>query len=303
MSTPRPPPRGDRPARRSRRVAKPHFLENTVAQALGFARASGVDSLDAQVLLSKCLQQERTWLLAFDDAQLDPVQYEAFAMLVARRAGGEPLAYLIGEKEFCGLLLQVRPTVLIPRPETEHLVGWGEEVLGEHLTHVACPWVLDLGTGSGAIALAVKAAHPAAKLVAADVDADALALARQNAQQHGLDVEFRLGHWWAATPQQSFHLVLCNPPYVPSSDAHLSALAHEPLLALTPGATGLEALESVIQGAPPHLHSTGWLLLEHGFDQAADVRALMQRRGFTQVQTRPDLAGQPRCTGGCWPGR
>lgn len=276
---------------------------NTVAQALGFARASGLDSLDAQVLLSKCLQEERTWLLAFDDSRLDPGQYGAFAALVVRRAGGEPLAYLIGEKEFCGLLLHVGPRVLIPRPETEHLVQWGLQVLRERLAHVACPWVLDLGTGSGAIALAVKAAHPAAKLVAADVDADALALARQNAQRLGLDVEFRLGHWWAATPQQTFHLVLCNPPYVSSSDAHLAALAHEPLLALTPGTTGLEALESVIQGAPAHLHLTGWLLLEHGCNQAADVRALMQRRGFTQVQTRPDLSGQPRCTGGCWPGR
>lgn len=300
MSAPRPPPLGDGPPRGS--VAKPNFLESTVAQALAFARALGLDALDAQVLLSRCLHQQRTWLLAFGEAQLDPGCYQAFAALVARRAGGEPLAYLTGEKEFCGLLLHVGSAALIPRPETEHLVEWGLELLRERLAHVACPCVLDLGTGSGAIGLAVKAAHPVALVVASDADADALALAQHNANRLELDVEFQLGHWWEATAQQAFHLVLCNPPYVASGDAHLAALAHEPLRALTAGATGLEALQSVIRDAPDHLHSTGWLLLEHGFDQAAEVKDLMQRRGFTQVQTRLDLAGQARCTGGAWTG-
>ncbi len=300
MSEPSSPPRGDRPPSESNKAAKPQSLDSTVAQALAIARAAGLDALDAQVLLSRCLQQPRSWLLAFGDAQVDPRRYEAFAALVHRRAGGEPLAYLTGEKEFCGLLLHVGPAALIPRPETEHLVEWGVELLRERFAHIACPWVLDLGTGSGAIALALKAAHANAHVAASDVEPDALALARHNAKHVALDVQFLLGSWWAATPHQVFHLALCNPPYVPSSDEHLAALAHEPLQALTPGVTGLEALQSVIGGAPDHLHTAGWLLLEHGFDQSAEVRDLMRRRGFTQVQTRCDLAGQPRCTGGVW---
>ncbi len=277
-------------------------LMSTVAQALASARASGLDALDAQVLLAKCVQQTRAWLLAFDDAQLDPGPQGDFAALVGRRARGEPLAYLTGEKEFCGLLLHVGPAVLIPRPETEHLVQWAVEILREPLVHIARAQVLDLGTGSGAIALAVKAAHPEAQLVASDVDANALSLAQHNAQRLALDVDFQVGSWWAAVARQTFHLVLCNPPYVSSSDPHLAALTFEPQQALTPGATGLEALQSVVQNAPEHLHAAAWLLVEHGFDQAEQVRELMQRRGFTEVQTRRDLAGQPRCTGGCWPG-
>jgi release factor glutamine methyltransferase len=275
----------------------------TVAQALLFANASGLTALDAQVLLSKCLGRQRTWLLAFDNAPLDAGRYEAFAALVARRAGGEPLAYVTGEKEFCGLLLQVGPAVLIPRPETEHLVEWGVEILQQRTANIPWPRVLDLGTGSGAIALALKAAHPAAQVEATDVDVAALGLAQHNAKRLALDVQFRPGDWWAATENQAFHLALCNPPYIPSADAHLAALAHEPSRALTPGTTGLEALQQVIQTAPVHLHPKAWLLLEHGFNQAAAVSALMQRHGFGRIETRPDLAGLPRCTGGCWPGR
>lgn len=303
MSAPRAPRRSAHPLRGTGKVAEPHSRVGTVAQALASARESGLDALDALVLLAKCLDQPRAWLLAFDDAQLDPGRCGDFAALVARRARGEPLAYLTGEKEFCGLLLQVGPAVLIPRPETEHLVQWGVEILREQFACIAEAQVLDLGTGSGAIALAVKAAHPAARLVASDVDAHALSLAQHNAKRLSLNVEFQQGPWWAAVASQTFHLVLCNPPYVSSSDPHLDALAFEPQPALTPGATGLEALQSVVQNAPEHLRATAWLLVEHGFDQAAQVRELMQRRGFTEVQTRCDLAGHPRCTGGCWPGR
>lgn len=277
-------------------------MTSTVAQALQAAGAAGLDALDAQVLLSMCLHRPRTWLLAFDDALLDPGCAQAFAALVTRRAGGEPLAYLTGDKDFCGLRLRVGPAVLIPRPETEHLVEWGVEILEHHFAHVARPRALDLGTGSGAIALALKTAHPAAEVEASDVDAAALSVARDNAKRLGLDVRFRLGDWWAAAPDQRFDLALCNPPYISGDDVHLAALAHEPRRALTPGATGLEALESVIQGAPAHLNTAGWLLLEHGFDQSADVTRLLQQRGFTQVQSRPDLAGRLRCTGGSWPG-
>ncbi len=277
-------------------------MTHTVAQALRFAGASGLDALDAQVLLAKCLDRQRTWLLAFDDAPVEPDRFDAFIALVARRAGGEPIAYLVGEKEFCGLLLHVGPAVLIPRPETEHLVQWGLETLREFFAGVGCASVLDLGTGSGAIALAIKAARVETRVEASDASATALKVAQHNADRLGLDVHFRLGDWWAAVPDRMFHLVLCNPPYVANSDPHLAALTHEPVSALSPGKTGLEALREVIQGAPTHLYPTGWLLLEHGFDQAAEVSELMHRRGFARIRTRRDLAGMPRCTGGCWPG-
>ncbi len=249
----------------------------TVAQALALASASGLDSLDGQVLLSRCLGRPRSWLLAHDAAPVDAGQREHFAASVLRRRRGEPLAYLIGEKEFRGLLLHVEPGVLIPRPETEHLVEWGLEVLAKRLADPA-PLMLDLGTGSGAIALAIKSALPCARVEALDVDAQVLRIAQRNAQRLALDVKFLLSDWWTGTGNRRFDLVLCNPPYIARGDSHLAALAHEPTLALTPGASGLEALHRVIAGAPAHLHATGWLLLEHGFDQAEAVRYLMHER-------------------------
>jgi release factor glutamine methyltransferase len=275
----------------------------TVAQALDSARAAGLDALDAQVLLAKCLDRPRAWLLAHGEMHLEGPLGEAFCAFVARRAGGEPLAYLTGEKEFRGLLLAVGPAVLIPRPETEHLVDWGLEILNREFADVPRPLVLDLGTGSGAIALALKAAHPAAQVEASDADPQALAVAQRNAKRLALDVQFRGGDWWSAIGNRKFHLVLCNPPYIARADSHLASLAHEPVSALTPGIGGMEALHCVVLGAPAHLHTRGWLLLEHGYDQAEAVRNLMQRHGFAQVQTRQDLARQPRCTGGSWLGR
>jgi release factor glutamine methyltransferase len=278
------------------------MFASTVAQALALAHASGLDALDAQVLLSRCLGQERVWLFAHDAAPLDAGQSERFAAFIARRAVGEPLAYLIGEKEFRGLSLRVAPAVLIPRPETEHLVEWGLEILGTRLAQVDRPQVLDLGTGSGAIALALKAALPQAEVSASDVSAQALRVARGNARHLALKIEFLFGDWWAATENRRFHLVLCNPPYIANADPHLAALAHEPALALTPGPSGMEALRAVIHGAATHLQPTGWLLLEHGFDHALPVSDLLRRCGFTQIQTRRDLAGLPRCSGGCLAG-
>jgi release factor glutamine methyltransferase len=273
----------------------------TVAGALALASAAGVDALDAQLLLAKCLDRPRTWLLAFEDASVAGGAYAAFLESVTRRAGGEPLAYLVGEKEFRGLMLHVNPAVLVPRPETEHLVQWGLELLSQQPADVA-QRVIDLGTGSGAIALALKAAWPSAQVHATDTDEAALDVARGNARRLGLDVEFALGDWWRPTVHwPAFHLALCNPPYVAAGDTHLPALAHEPLQALTPGPSGLEALEAVVRGAPMRLQARGWLLLEHGFDQGPAVRAMLQSHGFTRVETRQDLAGLPRCTGGCRP--
>jgi release factor glutamine methyltransferase len=272
----------------------------TVSGALALAKASGLDPLDAQVLLAKCLGKARTWLLAHDDSQLESAMAQRYAAMVGLRAEGQPLAYLVGEKEFHGLVLEITPAVLVPRPETEHLVDWAVDILGRQLAHVKRPEVLDLGTGSGAIALAVKSELPQAQVCALDVSADALRVARGNANRLGLAVEFLLGDWWAATEGRAFDLALCNPPYIAGTDQHLPALAHEPTLALSPGPGGLEALRAVIAGATMHLRPGGWLLLEHGSDQAPEVTALLGDHGFAQVQSRSDLAGLPRCTGGCW---
>ena len=266
----------------------------SVAQALREARALGVDRLDTLMLLADTLACSRTWLLAHDDAGLSTDQTGRLRAQLARRATGEPLAYLLGKKEFHGLMLTVDSNVLVPRPDTEVLVDWALEFLAG----LARPSVVDLGTGSGAIALAVKHAHPDAMLLATDVSSAALEVARGNAHRLALDIEFIEGSWWQAVRRRRFHLVLSNPPYIAAGDRHLAALAHEPVLALTPGGDGLGALRSIVIGAPAHLEPGGWLLLEHGFDQAPAVQELLREHGFGDVQTRHDIAGQPRCSGG-----
>ena len=250
----------------------------TVAQALAEAKVQGTDRLDAQLLLAHALERDRSWLLAHDDEPLAPRVAAGFRAHVLRRAAGEPLAYLVGEKEFHGLTLQVSAGVLVPRPETEGLVDWALELLGGGLAGPAPARVLDLGTGSGAIALAVKHAHPAAQVTALDVSAEALAIALANAQRTELDIEFLRGDWWSPVAGRRFHLLLSNPPYIRLGDAHLAALQHEPQIALTAGANGLEALQAIVASAADHLEAGGWLLLEHGHDQAAEVQDLLHRR-------------------------
>ncbi len=269
-----------------------------IRDAFAEARACGVDRLDAQLLLAHLLQQTRAWLLGHDERVLTPAQVTALAGLLARRAAGVPLAYVLGTAEFRGLALRVSSAVLIPRPETEVLVEWALELLppGQAAD------VVDLGTGSGAIALALRRERPALALTATDASADALAVARGNAQRHGLPVQFMQGDWWAPLAGRRYALALCNPPYIAAADPHLAALAHEPRAALTPGGDGLAALGAVVAGTPAHLLPSGWLLLEHGHDQAAAVTGLLGSAGFQAVQTRCDLAGLPRCTGGLWPG-
>jgi len=273
----------------------------TVADALREARAANVERLDAQLLLARLLNRPRSWLLAHDDAVLDTAAAAAWHALLARRAAGEPLAYLLGEKEFRGLMLKVDPRVLVPRPETEHLVDWALELLDGALHDRAAPRVIDLGTGSGAIAIAVRHAHPAADMTATDASEAALAVARDNAQRLGLAIRFAAGSWWSAVPGAAgagFDLALSNPPYVAERDPHLAALNHEPAAALTPGGDGLGALRAIIAGAAQRLAPGGWLLVEHGFDQADAVQALLRAHGFASIETRADLAGQPRCSGG-----
>ena len=267
-----------------------------VARALAHAGAQGLDRVDAFVLLGHVLGRPRAWLIAHDDAALTAPQWAAFEAVCAERKRGMPVAYLVGQREFHGLLLQVSPAVLVPRPDTETLVDWALDLLPMLATDR--PRVLDLGTGSGAIALAVAHGHPVADVCASDVSAQALAVAQANAQRLGLALNWRQGSWWQAWPGgETFDLVLSNPPYIAAGDPHLAALVHEPLLALSPGGDGLDALRAIIQGAPQRLRPGGWLLLEHGHDQAPAVAALLRAAGLEQPQMRRDLAGQDRCSG------
>jgi len=265
----------------------------TVAQALIAGRAQGVDRLDAQMILAWVLGQSRSWIIAHDDTTLDEAQTETVRASFARRAAGEPLAYLLGEKEFHGLRLRVDASVLVPRPDTEVLVDWALELLAGK----DAPRVVDLGTGSGAIALAVKHGSRDASVLATDASPAALEVARGNARRVGLEVGFAQGSWWSALATERFDLVLSNPPYIAAGDPHLAALSHEPSLALTPGGDGLGALREIIAGAATHMRPGAWLLLEHGYDQAEAVQALLREHGFVAVTTRNDLGGQPRCTG------
>jgi release factor glutamine methyltransferase len=271
---------------------------SSVREALSAARSLDVERLDAQLLLAQVLGQDRAWLIANDDLPLADDARARFEHLVSRRARGEPCAYLLGAKEFHGLELRVDARVLVPRPDTEILVDWAVALLRQEMSGIVHPTVVDLGTGSGAIALAVRHDHPAARVVATDASADALAVARENADRLQLPVEMARGSWWQAVPGRRFELALSNPPYIAGGDPHLVALHAEPDAALTPGPTGLEAFEQIIDSAPAHLAPGGWLLLEHGFDQADTVRERLRASGFRLVQTRFDLAGQPRCSGG-----
>ena len=276
-----------------------------VSQALAAALARGLNRLDAQLLLLHALGKpahDRAWLLAHDTDALPPAVQATFDACLLRRAAGEPLAYITGHKEFFGLTLRVDARVLVPRPDTETLVEWALDLLTTH-AHAA-PAVLDLGTGSGAIALALKATRRALQVTAIDYSEEALVVARANAHQLGLDVQFSQGAWFAGLPQLDarFELIVSNPPYIAAQDKHLVALTHEPLQALASGADGLDDIRHIITHAPAHLQPGGWLLLEHGYDQAQQVRELLLKAGFNDVQSRQDLSGIERCSGGRMPG-
>jgi len=271
----------------------------TLAQAFAQAQAAGLARIDAQMLLLHVLGRpvhDRAWLLTHDGDTLAPADGQRYSALCARRAGGEPVAYLTGQKEFWGLSLAVDARVLDPRPDTETLVAWALEVLAGH----KAPRVADLGTGSGAIALALQHERPGARVLAVDASADALAVARANARRLGLPVQFVQGDWLTGLAGP-FDAIVSNPPYIPAADPHLAALTHEPLSALASGADGLADIHAIITQAPKLLASGGWLLLEHGWEQADAVQALLRAAGFSQVQSRHDLAGIARCTGGSMP--
>ena len=269
----------------------------SISQALASAQTLGLDRLDAQLLLLHALAKpdaERAWLLAHDADELPKAIADVFRGLSLRRAAGEPLPYIVGYKEFFGLRFAVDARVLVPRPDTETLVQWALDVV----QNMALPAVLDLGTGSGAVAIAV--AHSLrCSVTATDFSADALAVATHNARQLDVNVQFAHSHWFDKVSGH-YHVIASNPPYIASADPHLAALAHEPMSALAAGSDGLSDIRQIVQQAPSHLHPGGWLLLEHGYDQASAVRNLLSQRGFEQVQSRIDLAGIARCSGGKW---
>jgi release factor glutamine methyltransferase len=245
---------------------------------------------------------DRAWLITHDDEVLSEPTALAFRALCERRLAGEPLAYIVGSKPFFGLDLQVDKRVLVPRPDTETLVEWA-------LTCDAANSVLkilDMGTGSGAIALAIKSVRPNWQITALDASADALTVAQNNANRLNLNVNFLHSSWFDALKDTKFDtkfdLIVSNPPYIIEGDWHMAALAHEPKQALTSGTDGLDDIRHIIAQSPDFLTSGGWLLLEHGFDQAAAVRDLLAQRGFANVHSQQDLAGIERCSGGQWLG-
>lgn len=269
----------------------------SIAGALERARALGVPRLDAQLLLLAAIGRpasDRAWLISHDRDPLGADERARFEQLCQQRLAGVPMAYLTGRKEFYGLPLRVDPRVLDPRSDTETLVDWALALIPDG----ACSRVLDLGTGSGAIALALAQQRPQASVWASDASDAALEVAAANAQRLALRVTFRHGHWLQPLAGERFDLIVSNPPYVAAGDAHLPALKHEPVQALVSGADGLDDLRLLCAQAPAHLNPGGWLLLEHGHNQAGAVRDLLRRAGLHNVQSRRDLAGVERCSGG-----
>jgi release factor glutamine methyltransferase len=271
-------------------------IAGLLASASG--RLTGGDALaDAQLLLARLLRKNRSYLYAHPDFQPDAAQVAGFTRLIARRAAGEPIAYLTGEREFWSLSLQVNPATLIPRHETELLV---EQCLAR--IPADANWrIADLGTGSGAIALALASERPDCHISASDQSARALATASDNARRLGLkNVAFHRGNWFEPLTEQRFQLIASNPPYIADRDPHLTQgdVAHEPRSALTSGDDGLDDIRHIITASPRQLQPGGWLLLEHGHDQANKILDLLQTTGYDEVSDYRDLAGQPRVAAG-----
>ncbi|GAA3916994.1 peptide chain release factor N(5)-glutamine methyltransferase [Luteimonas lutimaris] len=256
-----------------------------------------IDATDAALLLAHVLGRPRSWLFAHGDDLAQELDATRFAQLVARRAAGEPVAYLLGTRGFWRFDLTVTPDTLIPRPDTELLV----ELALARIEPSASVRVADLGTGSGAIALAIASERPRARVVATDASAGALDVARGNAAALGIrNVEFRHGDWLAPLAGERFDLVASNPPYIAESDAHLARgdLRFEPRTALASGTDGLDAIRILAAGAPAYLVEGGWLLVEHGWEQGAAVRTLFEAAGFADVATERDLGQRDRVTSG-----
>lgn len=274
-------------------------MQPTIAQALAGAR---LDAVDARVLLRHACGVDDAYLVAHANEKLSAAQSSAYGALVGRRAAGEPIAYIVGAREFFSLEFKVTPAVLIPRPETELLVEIALECVG---AGSACS-VLDLGTGSGCIAISIAKHRPRARVVAVDRSAVALAVARENSVRHGTsNLELLQSDWFAALAAQRFDLIVANPPYIAARDPHLQRgdLPAEPIDALVAGSDGLECIRAILAAAPRHLNPGGSLAFEHGYDQAARCRELLEAAGLEEVFSRDDIAGIARVSGGLWRGR
>ncbi len=318
--------------------------QDTARLTTALALDSSGARIEVQCLLQAALQVNRAYLLTHPEQRLNAKQHAQYMALFERRLNGEPIAYILGEREFFGLMFKVTPDILIPRPETELLVELALQRCGrvvpvpEQTFHVAPPpgthrpppdnsaWalahsglrtfsacgdipphepyrVLDLGTGSGAIALAIAHARPAAEVLACDASSAALAVARENAQRLGIaNAAFVQSDWFAALGEQCFDLIVSNPPYIAAGDQHLRQgdVRFEPPSALVSGDDGLYDIRCIVSQAKAHLACGGWLLLEHGYNQAARVRELLRQSGFREVFSAPDLAGLERVSGGCF---
>ncbi len=276
-------------------MAEPLLSIRALLERAGERLATVSDSprLDAELLLAKSLGRDRAWLMAWPERRPADEALQTFEALLRRRENREPVAYLLGEREFWSMPLKVTPATLVPRPETELLVE-RSLALVERIT---APRILELGTGSGAIALALKRERPDAAITATDISEAALAVARENADTLGLRVRFMVSDWYAAVePGDRFDLIVSNPPYIAADDPWLRQgdLPAEPQAALCSGPSGLECLQTIVAGAPDHLRPGGALALEHGHDQCEAVQALLQQAGFDAVRTVEDFGGLPR---------
>lgn len=269
--------------------------ESALAAALGLNPREA--RLEVQILLCSALGQPRSHLVSHDRDPLLPEQATTFAALIERRLKGEPVAYILGEREFYSLSFKTTSAVLIPRPETELLV----ELALERIPSDQPCRVLDLGTGSGAVAIVLALHRPLAEVLAVDQSAAALEIAQKNAQTLGArNLRFAQGNWYGTLAGEKFDIIVSNPPYIAAADPHLAQgdVRFEPVSALAAGADGLDDIRLIVKDAPAHLNPSGWLLFEHGYDQAEACRKLLTLAGFTQVLTSDDLAGIPRVTYG-----
>ena len=271
-------------------------IDTALARAVSrIGSVSETPRLDAELLLAHCLEKPRSFLYAWPETVLDPACLQCFEALLAARCKPTPVAYLLGEREFFGRDFTTSPAALVPRPETELLV---EQAL-ERLPPGRDQRLLDLGTGSGIIAITLKLERPELRVRASDVDPASLTLARENAARHRVDIDFVESDWFASLPgDQAYDMIVSNPPYVAAAHPFLRAgdLPAEPQHALTPGPGGTEAIEIIVREARARLAPGGWLLLEHGYDQEAPVRELFRAEGFDEIRCHADLNGLPRCT-------
>ncbi|TCS41395.1 peptide chain release factor N(5)-glutamine methyltransferase [Reinekea marinisedimentorum] len=271
-------------------------MSQTLAAALSAAQASGLDKLDAEVLLAHVLEKGRTYLIAWPEKQLTSEQNDRYSQLVQRRARGVPVAYITGMREFWSLPIKTSPATLIPRPDTEVLVETVLEKQNER--PLSC---LDLGAGTGAIALALKSERPSWSIMGIDCIDEAIELASANARNLSLNVQFTKGNWCAGVPGSSLDIIVSNPPYIDSEDPHLEQgdVRFEPSSALVAPQSGFADIELIATQATRCLKPGGWLFLEHGWQQAERVRSILSDSGFAEVDSRCDYGGNERVTFGC----